>query len=69
MHLPHSYNGGQLGVLVVVILPLLGGSMWFYNAYRLGRLKWKPKKPANARVVTAVILIFISGHFSIAISA
>lgn len=54
----HTLHDGRLGILVV-ILPLLGGGAWLYNAYRLGRLKWKPKAPANPRLVTLVLFLFI----------
>ena len=54
---PHNLSDAQLGLLLVVVYPLLGGSFVLYNAYRMGRLKWKPGKPANPRLVTFVILI------------
>jgi len=59
LHFSHNLSDGQLGLLVVVILPLLGGSFWLYNAYRMGRLKWKPKGPANPLLGTFVIFIGI----------
>ena len=52
LRFPHTLTDSQLGLMVVVILPLLGGLFWLYNAYRMGRLKWKPKGPANPRLVT-----------------
>lgn len=52
LRFPHNLSDGQLGLMVVVILPILGGLFWLYNAYRMGRLKWKPKGPANPRLVT-----------------
>ena len=54
---PHNLSDAQLGLLLVVVYPLLGGSFVLYNAYRMGRLKWKPSKPANPRLVTFVILL------------
>ena len=68
---PHTLTDSQLGLMVVVILPLLGGLFWLYNAYRMGRLKWKPKGPANPRLVTlgvfgiivlSVALLVLSEH-------
>ena len=56
LRLPHNLSDGQLGLMVVVILPILGGLFWLYNAYRMGRLKWKPKGPANPRLVTLGVL-------------
>ena len=38
---------------------LLGGLFWLYNAYRMGKLKWKPAGPANPRIATLVIFIGI----------
>ena len=71
LRFPHNLSDGQLGLMVVVILPLLGGLFWLYNAYRMGRLKWKPKGPANPRLVTlgvfgiivlSVALLILSEH-------
>jgi len=59
LHFSHNYNDAQFGLLVAAILPLLGASLWLYNAYRLGKLKWKPTRPANPRLVTLVIFIGI----------
>lgn len=42
--------------MLVVVLPIMGGLICLYNAYRMGRLKWKPKGPAAPRLVTLVIL-------------
>jgi hypothetical protein len=56
---PHNLSDAQFGLLLVVVYPLLGGSLVLYNAYRMGRLKWKPSKPANPRLVTFVILLGI----------
>lgn len=56
LRFPHNLSAGQLGLLVVVILPLLGGLFWLYNSYRMGKLKWKPKGPANPHLVTLGIL-------------
>lgn len=57
-NIPHTLSDARLGLLVI-LLAVAGGAMWLYNAYRLGRLPWKPKGPANARVVCAVILLGI----------
>ena len=56
LQFPPNLSDGQLGLMVVVILPILGGLIWLYNAYRMGRLKWKPKGPANPRLVTLGVL-------------
>ena len=58
-YIPHNHSDAEIGLLVFVILPLLGGAFWLYNAYRLGRLPWKPKGPPNAKLVCAVILLGI----------
>jgi len=59
LRFPHTLNDSQLGLMVVVILPLLGGLFWLYNSYRMGRLKWKPKGKANPGLVTMAILVVI----------
>lgn len=59
LRFPHHLSDTQLGIMLVIVLPLLGGSFWLYNAYRLGKLKWKPTRPANPRLVTSVIFIGI----------
>ena len=56
---PHTLSDGQFGLMLVVILPVMGSLYWLYNAYRMGRLKWKPKGPANPRLVCLVILLLI----------
>ena len=45
--------------MLVVIIPVIFGLFWLYNAYRLGRLKWKPKRGANPRLVCLAILFII----------
>lgn len=71
MRFPHNLSDGQLGLMMVVILPLLGGLFWLYNSYRMGRLKWKPKGPPNPRLVTlgvfgiivlSVAILILSEH-------
>ena len=57
-NIPHTLSDARLGLLVV-LLAVAGGAIWLYNAYRLGRLPWKPKGPANAKLVCAVILLGI----------
>ena len=52
---PHNLSDSSIGLLVVLLL-VAGGLMWLYNAWRLGRLPWKPKGPPNARLVCLVIL-------------
>ena len=52
---PHNLSDSSFGLLVV-LLAVTGGLMWLYNAWRLGRLPWKPKGPPNARLVCLVIL-------------
>jgi len=56
LRFPHNLSDSQLGLMVVVILPLLGGLFWLYNSYRMGKLKWKPQGPANPRLVTLGVL-------------
>lgn len=57
-NIPHTLSDARLGLLVV-LLAVAGGAMWLYNAWRLGKLPWKPKGPANAKLVCAVILLGI----------
>ena len=45
--------------MLLVIIPVIFGLFWLYNAYRLGRLKWKPKRQANPRLVCLAILFII----------
>ena len=56
LRFPHSLSDGQFGLLLVVILPALGGLCWLYNAYRMGRLRRKPTGSANPRLVSLVVL-------------
>lgn len=56
---PYKFSDGQLGLMLVVIIPVIFGLFWLYNAYRLGRLKWKPKRGANPRLVCLAILFII----------
>ena len=57
LRFPHHLSDNQLGLMLVVVLPLLGGFFWLYNAYRMGKLKWKPTRPADPRLVTFIIFI------------
>lgn len=57
-NVPHTLSDARLGLLVI-LLAAAGGAAWLYNAWRLGRLPWKPKGPANAKLVCAVILLGI----------
>ena len=59
--MPHTYNLSyhRLGLLLLVILPVLGGLLWLYNPYRMGKLKRKPSAPANPRLVTFVMFLVI----------
>ena len=56
MRYPHSLSDSGLGLLVV-LLAVAGGLIWLYNAWRLGRLPWKPKGPPNAKLVCLVIAL------------
>ena len=55
---PHNLSDGGFGLLVV-LLAVMGGLMWLYNAWRLGKLPWKPKGPPNARLVSVVVVLGI----------
>ena len=33
---PHMLSDGQLGLMLMVIIPVIFGLFWLYNAYRLG---------------------------------
>ena len=57
-NIPNIHSDADLGLLVI-LLAVAGGAIWLYNAWRLGRLPWKPKGPPNAKLVCAVILLGI----------
>jgi len=57
-NVPHTLSDARLGLLVI-LLAVAGGLIWLYNAYRMYKLPWKPKGPANAKLVCAVILLGI----------
>lgn len=56
MHFPHIMSDSSFGLLVV-LLAVVGGLICFYNAWRMGRLPWKPKGPPNAKLVCLVIAL------------
>ena len=56
---PHNLNDAQLGILILIVIPVLGGLCWFYNSYRLGKLWWKPTRPVNPRLACLIILFGI----------
>ena len=56
LRFPHNLSDSQLILLLVIILPVLGILFWLYNAYRMGRLKWKPSGNANPRLISFLIL-------------
>ena len=55
MRFPHNISDSSFGLLVV-LLAAAGGLICLYNAYRVGRLPWKPKGPPNPKLVCLVIL-------------
>lgn len=56
LRLSHGLSGSRLGLMLLVILPVMGGLIYLYNAYRMGRLKWKPKGAANPFLVSVAVL-------------
>ena len=52
---PHSISDSSFGLLVV-LLAVAGSLIFLYNAWRMGRLPWKPKGPPNPKLVCLVIL-------------
>lgn len=54
----HNLSDNLLG-LILLLLPVLGGLFCLYNAYRMGKLKWKPAGPANPRLITLGIFLII----------
>lgn len=56
---PNNFSDSDLGILVAVIIPVVGGLCWLYSAWQLGKLKWKPKGMANPKLVCLVILLGI----------
>ena len=57
-NIPHTLSDAHLGLLLILLI-VAGGAIWLHNAWRLGRLPWKPKGPANPKLVCAVILLGI----------
>ena len=55
MRFPHSLSDSSFGLLVV-LLAVAGGLICLYNAWRMGRLPWKPKGPPNPKLVCFVIV-------------
>lgn len=55
-NVPHNLSDARLGLLVILLIAA-GGAIWLYNAWRLGRLPWKPKGKANPRLVSLVIVL------------
>ena len=64
MRFPYSLSDSSVGLLVILLL-IAGGLMWIYNAWRLGRLPWKPKGAPNPKLVCAVILTGILVVFAL----
>ena len=56
MKYPHNISDSSFGLLVV-ILAVAGSLICLYNAWRMGRLPWKPKGPPNAKLVCLVIAL------------
>ena len=57
-NIPHTLSDARLGLLVI-LLAVACGLIWLYNAWRMYKLPWKPKGPANAKAVCAVVLLGI----------
>lgn len=57
-YIPHNHSDADIGLLVVM-LAVGGGLMCLYNAWRMGRLPWKPKGPANPKLVCLVTMLLI----------
>lgn len=55
-NVPHTLSDARLGLLVLLLV-VAGGLICLYNAYRMYRLPWKPKGPANPRRVTLVVAL------------
>lgn len=55
MRYPHSLSDSSFGLLVV-LLAVAGGLICLYNAWRMGRLPWKPKGPPNPKLVCIAIV-------------
>ena len=56
MQYPHNISDSSFGLLVV-LLAVAGGLICLYNAWRMGRLPWKPKGPPNPYLVCIVISV------------
>ena len=64
MRVPHNISDSNFGLLVV-LLAVAGGLISLYNAWRMGKLPWKPKGPPNAKLVCAVILLGLLAVFAL----
>ena len=56
---PHNLSDGQLGLLIVIILPVVSGLGMLYRLYRVGKLRGKPTRPVNPLKAYIVILLGI----------
>ena len=59
LRFPHNLSDSRYTLMLLVILPVAAALIFLYNAYRMGKLKRKPKAPANPKLVTLVVLIGI----------
>lgn len=57
-NVPHTLSDARLGLLVILLIAA-GGAIWLYNAWRLGKLPWKPMGAPNARLVCLVVFLGI----------
>ena len=57
-NVPHTLHDARLGLLVLLMAAAYGACR-LYNAWRLGKLPWKPKGPANPKLVGLVVFLGI----------
>ena len=55
---PRSFSNAQIGLLVL-LMAAAGGACLLYNAWRLGKLPWKPAGAPNPRLVCLVVFLGI----------
>jgi len=56
LRFPHNLSDSQIDLMLLIVLPVMGGAIWLYNAYRMGKLKWKPKGAASPLLVSLAVL-------------
>lgn len=62
LHMYHSYSYGELGFLVIVLLPSAGLLFWLFNVWCMGKFKWQRHIPTIRQkmlVLWGLVLILL----------